>query len=229
MRTKRKKVAQSRPDKVLGIALLSVLAVIWVLPTILFVIVGELPYLHKHSFTERFIIVSLLMALVLVAAASLHLKKTISNLRSMYARKTAWERTKEITLGLGGLILFNGMAAAMGGNILGIGVKLLPGQDYRSIVEVTELEHKGAKYRVANLTVKDISNGHIQYLNLARRHFDYSKIEAGSVLALGGKKGLLGTYINSFQVVSKRHAMELSNLLMDQDAQARLSSKRYAA
>jgi hypothetical protein len=226
IRTRRMRKPNSLRSKLFGIVLISVLATIWVLPVVLFLVVGELPYLYQYSFTERFIFVSLLMGLILVAAAAPYHKQTIRNWRAMYAEKSAWQRTKEIALGLLGLMLFNSMAAAMGGNVLGAGVKLLPGQGVRAIVEVTGIEHKGVRYRAANLIVRDISNGRIKYLNLARRHFDYSKVGAGSVLALDGKKGFLGTYIDDFQIVPKEHTMELSNSLMAPDAQARLSSKR---
>lgn len=217
MKIKGRKDGRSQQAKLVQLSLLAILTVVWVLPILLVAIVGELPYLHEYLFTERFIFITVVMALVLAAACAYDSKGFAKNWKAGNAGKTKWEIGKDNALGLAGLIMFNAGAAAWGGNVLGLGVRILPGHYYQSVVEVTEVKYQGVKLRAAHMTVKDKSNGHISYLSLAKRHFDYSGIREGSLLALGGKQGALGTYINNVEIVHETQQLS-PNFPMNSDA-----------
>lgn len=172
--------------------------VAWVFPVVVMLVFRELPYLQERGLPER-LAFSATGTAVLVAAMVLAFPERLR----IYRGRTLGETVMYGFLALSGLAMFTGVAAVWSANLLGAAAKVLPGSEYSARVVVTGVDLGGRRGRTVSLPLRPKESMQELELALSHRLFDVPEIRAGEELLLGGKRGIAGTYVDSFRVISR--------------------------
>ncbi|WP_160277132.1 hypothetical protein [Methylotenera sp. N17] len=157
--------------------------------------VNELPYLHYLTLWQKvqisFFIFTLSYFLIMFGAKPKN-------------RRAARLFTEDVkgkfmtTCGFFGAIFFG---ALFSGNIMGLLVlHTLPTQPYLNHVLVDEMKYQGSKHKSILLTLHSEADGKTYYLTLAKKLFDYPRIEAGNKMILKGQQNVFGIYVEQFEM-----------------------------
>jgi hypothetical protein len=178
--------------------------VVWVLPIIMLPFVKALPYLQERDLLGRLFFSGLGTIVVLGAMYLLG----VSGFSKSFAMWTSvrWETIKHLIGVLLGLAVFTFSGAALSANYLGPLVKYLPGSEYQSIAKIENAKFSGTRNQSVSLSLRDRSDGVVRHLVLSKRLFEYPPFKRGDVLALYGKKGLIGVYVTGFKVIDAEAA-----------------------
>ena len=172
--------------------------VAWVFPVVVMLVFRELPYLQERGLAER-LAFSAVGTAVLVVAMVLAFPERLR----IYRGSTVGETVMYGFLALSGLAMFAVVGAVWSANLLGAAAKALPGSEYSARVIVTGVDLGGRRARTVSLLLRPMESMQELELALSNRLFDVPEIRAGDELLLGGKRGIAGTWIHDFRVVSR--------------------------
>jgi hypothetical protein len=157
--------------------------------------VNELPYLHYltlwQSLQVSLVIFSISYFLIIVGAKPKN--------RKAAALFTEGAKGKLMTsCGFFGFVFFG---ALFSGNIMGLLVlHTVPTKLYLDHLLVDQMKYQGSKSKSIYLTLHSETDGKIYYLTLAKKIFDYPRIEAGDKIILKGQQNIFGVYIEDFEM-----------------------------
>lgn len=172
--------------------------VAWVYPVVLMMAVRELPYLQERGFLERLALSAIGSAVLVVAMIA-----SFPERLRIYRGSSLGETVGYGLVVLSGMAMFTVVAALWSANLSGTLAKLLPGSAYSARVIVTGVDLGGTRARTVSLTLRPKESMQELHLALSKRLFDVPGIRAGDELILNGKRGLAGTYVDSFLVVAR--------------------------
>lgn len=166
-----------------------------VLPVLMYPFVNHFPYLHYLTLWQRLqvslVIFSVSYLLIMIGASPKN-------------KKAAAEAVKGVKNQIGnwlGILLFIVGGAHFNGNIMGLLVLYtLPTQQYLDHLIVDQVIYQGSRHKSIFLTLHSETDGKTYYLTLAKKLFDYPRVEAGNKMILKGQQNLFGVYVEQFEV-----------------------------
>jgi hypothetical protein len=100
-----------------------------------------------------------------------------------------------------GFIGFIFSGAYFNANIMGLLVlHTVSPQAYFEHMHVEEIKYQGSKHKSILLTLHSEADGKTYYLTLAKKLFDYPRIEAGNKMILKGQQNVFGVYVEQFEM-----------------------------
>ena len=168
--------------------------VFFILPIIMTPLFYELPYLHYLPFWQRvgfyFFIFSLSYVLIRLGAKPENRKAAADMVKGLRNQIAKWL----------GFCLFIIGGADSHANIMGLlvlhTVSTLP---YHEEMRVDEVKYQGSRAKSIHLILHSEANGKTYYLTLARKLFDYPRVESGDKLMLNGQQNVFGVYVEQFE------------------------------
>jgi hypothetical protein len=173
---------------------------VWVLPIVVMLIFGDLPYLQQRDFLHCLSLSAggtLALVAVMVVSSPNGLVETLR-------RGTAYQTAKAWILTFLGFAIFTVFAALWGGSVLGAVVRFTPGAEYSAKVTVVGAWQPSHRSRTVYLTLRSLEGTGDSYLWLSERVSDYPVIRTGDRLLLEGKQNVVGVYIERIRNLDMR-------------------------
>ena len=176
-----------------GIALLF-LFIVTALPVLMLPFVYILPYLQTQPFLVRLMWSAALYAVVwgLWFFATTRQQK-----QSVFLLVSGWKNKIGAALGMA---MFMVSCAFFNANTFGTLVKMFPSEYYIASFEVKNAVSSGSKHKSLDLKLESNLDGKVYYLTLAKKLFDYPRIEAGNKMILKGQQNVFGVYVEEFEI-----------------------------
>lgn len=156
--------------------------------------VSELAYLHQMTLWQRsqisFLIFSVCYLFMWLGASPRNRKASAEMSKGIKNQIVKWL----------GFLLFIVSGALFNANIMSLLVlHTLPTQPFLSHVKVDQAKYQGSKSKSLYLTLHSQADGKTYYLTLAKKLFDYSKINVGDKMILKGQENFFGVHINNYE------------------------------
>ncbi len=177
-----------------GFALL-VLFIVTALPVLMLPFVYILPYLQTQPFLVRLMWSAALYAVVW---GLWFFVTTRQQQKSVFLLINGWKDKIGATLGMA---MFMGSCAFFNANIMSLLVlHTLPTQPYLEHMLIDQVKYQGSRHKSIFLTLHSETDGETYYLTLAKKLFDYPRIEAGNKMILKGQHNVFGVYVEKFEI-----------------------------
>ena len=177
-----------------GFALL-VMFIVTALPVLMLPFVYILPYLQTQPFLVRLMWSAALYAVVW---GLWFFVTTRQQQKSVFLLINGWNDKIGATLGMA---MFMGSCAFFNANIMGLLVlHTLPTQPYLEHMLIDQVKYQGSRHKSIFLTLHSETDGETYYLTLAKKLFDYPRIEAGNKMILKGQQNVFGVYVDKFEI-----------------------------
>ncbi|HTJ97251.1 MAG TPA: hypothetical protein VL381_07260 [Rhodocyclaceae bacterium] len=192
----------------LGYALIA-----FVLPGLIHIFAGPLPFVHYTSFGGR-LAVAAIVGLAICGLEFSNLRRTVIGDTDIPGDPVGdpLGQLKRGTCLLLGMCMFIWVSADYSSNIFGSASHLLPSTAYQETVEVErswleDHSRRGSSKQWLRLELRNKSNGKPMYLELSPRILKVPYLQTGDVVHLSGWQTLLGPYVT--QVKAEKAGIDL--------------------
>lgn len=189
---------------------ISTILIFYVIPILILPFVNELPYLHYLTLWQR------LQVSVFIFSISYFLMwMGASPKNRKYSSEIAGGIKNQLGKWLGSFLFILG-GAYFNANIMGLLVlHTLPTQPYLNHVLVDQIKYQGSKHKSIYLTLHSETDGKTYYLTLAKKLFDYPRLEAGDKLVIKGEQNIFGIYIEEFEKGASNREIKIKKVKLD--------------